>query len=144
MPSSGPRICGISLNAPQRSGTNIARQKMASSLAFYGALALAGLALVAVYTAAHIVGNGAAAAQARGQAGNIAGSHNAQMIDAVLREAGSRGGAWIALVVGAVMFIAAVTATAFHLQQVLDVIWGNAAPASTRAIMSRSSRRFIS
>ena len=98
--------------------------EMASSLAFYGALALAGLALVAVYTAAQIVGHGPAAAQTRGQTGHIAGPHNAQMVESILREASSRHDAWVALVIGGIMFLGAVTATAFHMQQVLDVIWG--------------------
>lgn len=97
--------------------------EMASSLAFYGAVALAGLGLVAVYIGARIAGGGSAAAQARGQTGHIAGSHNAQMLETILREAASRHDAWIALVIGALMFLAGVTATAFQLQQVLDVIW---------------------
>jgi membrane protein len=96
---------------------------MASSLAFYGALAIAVLGLVAVYVASHVAGNGAAHAQARGQAGHIAGSHNAEIVSAVLGEAASRHDAWIALVVGAAVFFTAVIATALQLQQVLDVIW---------------------
>lgn len=97
--------------------------EMASSLAFYGAITLAGLALIAVYAAARIVGGGAGAESTRGQTGHIAGPHNAQVIDTILREAASRHDAWIALAVGAVMFLAGVTATAFQLQQALDVIW---------------------
>lgn len=97
--------------------------EMAASLAFYGAVAIAGLGLIAVYAAAKIVGRGPAAAQTRGQAGHIAGQHNAQFIDAVLREAATRHDAWIALVAGVVVFVAAVAATAFQLQQMLDVIW---------------------
>lgn len=124
MPSSWPAYVWDLVKRTAAQWNEHRSAEMASSLAFYGALALAGLALVAVYVAAQVVGHGAAAAHTRGQAGNIAGAHNAQMIDAILREAGSRHNAWIALVAGAVMFIAAVTATAFHLQQVLDVIWG--------------------
>lgn len=97
--------------------------EMASSLAFYGAVALAGLGLVAVYAAAHSIGRGTAAVQARGQTGHIAGSHNAQFLDSILREAASRHDAWVALVVGAIMFLLAVTATALQLQQMIDVIW---------------------
>lgn len=97
--------------------------EMASSLAFYGAVTLAGLALIAVYAAARIIGRGAAAASTRGQTGHIAGPHNAQVIETILREATSRHDAWIALAVGCFMFLAGVTATAFQLQQVLDVIW---------------------
>ena len=96
---------------------------MASSLAFYGAVALAGLGLVAVYAGAQIAGRGAAASHARGQTGHVAGAHNAQFIDTVLREAASRHDAWIALVVGALMFAIAVIATAFQVQQVIDVVW---------------------
>lgn len=97
--------------------------EMASALAFYGAVALAGLSLVAVYSAAHIVGRGRGAAQARGQTGHIAGPHNAQLIDTILREASTRHDAWIAVVIGAILFLAAVTATALQLQQMIDVIW---------------------
>jgi membrane protein len=97
--------------------------EMASSLAFYGALAIAGLGLVAVYVASHIAGNGDAGAQARGQTGHIAGQHNAEIVGTILREAASRHDAWIALLVGAVIFLAAVIATALQLQQMLDVIW---------------------
>lgn len=98
--------------------------EMASSLAFFGALALAGLGLVAVYAAARIVGHGSAAAQTRGQTGHIAGPHNGQMLEAILREAAGRHDAWVALVVGAVIFAVAVALTALQLQQMLDVIWG--------------------
>lgn len=97
--------------------------EMASSLAFYGALALAGLGLVAVYVAGLFFGHGTAAARTRGQTGHIAGAHNAQLLDGILREAASRHDGWIALLVGAVMFVAAVAATAVQLQQVLDVVW---------------------
>src|SRR5579884_117270 len=96
---------------------------MAAALAFYGALALAGLGLVAVYVAALVVGHGAAAAHAGGQTGHIAGSHNAQMVKTILREAASRRDTWIALVVGIVMFAIAIVATALQLQQALNVIW---------------------
>lgn len=97
--------------------------EMASSLAFYGAITLAGVALVAVYSAAKILGRGLAAAGMRGQTGDIVGSHTAQVIETVLREAALRHDAWIALAVGCVTFLLGVTATAFQLQQVLDVIW---------------------
>lgn len=97
--------------------------EMASSLAFYGAVALGGLALVAVYAAAHIAGRGPAAARIHGQTGQVAGSHNAQVLDSILREAASRHDAWIALVIGALMFVLAVAATALQLQQMLDVVW---------------------
>ncbi|HET9096163.1 MAG TPA: YihY/virulence factor BrkB family protein [Candidatus Baltobacteraceae bacterium] len=97
--------------------------EMASSLAFYGAITLAGLALVAVYAAARILGGGQAAANTRGQTGHIAGPHNAQVLDAILHQAALRHDAWIALAAGAVMFLVGVTATAFQLQQVLDVVW---------------------
>jgi membrane protein len=97
--------------------------EMASSLAFYAALALAGLVLMSVYAAAQIVGHGAAAAQTRGQTGHVAGAHNAQLVDVILREAASRHNTWIALVVGVIMFAAAVCASALQTQQALDVIW---------------------
>jgi membrane protein len=96
--------------------------EMASSLAFYGAVTLAGLALIAVYTAAQIVGRGGAT-NARGQAGHVAGSHNAQLVEGILREAVTRHDAWIALVAGIIIFGAGVAATALQLQQMLDVIW---------------------
>jgi membrane protein len=93
--------------------------EMASSLAFYGAVALAGLSLIAVYVASRILD----LRQTRGQTGHVAGSHNAQVLDTILREAASRPDAWIALVIGALMFVIAVIATAIQLQQVLDVVW---------------------
>lgn len=97
--------------------------EMASSLAFYGAIALAGLGLVAVYVAAQVIGRGQAAAQTRGQTGHIAGPHNAQLVDTILHEAVTRHDTWIALVAGAIVFLLAVTATALQLQQMVDVIW---------------------
>ncbi len=97
--------------------------EMASSLAFYGALALAGLGLVAVYVASHVGGRGAAAEQTRGQTRHVAGTHNAQMLEGILREAAARHDAWIALAAGAIVFLIAVTAAAFQTQQALDVVW---------------------
>ncbi len=96
---------------------------MASSLAFYGAVALAGLGLVALYIAGRVAGRGTAASTASGQTGHFAGAHNAQFLQTVLHEAASRHDAWIALAAGALLFLAAVVATAFQLQQVLDVVW---------------------
>lgn len=96
---------------------------MASSLAFYGAVALAGLGLVALYVAARLAGHGTAASQTRGQTGHVAGAHNAQFVETILREAASRHDAWIALLIGSVLFVVAVLATAFQFQQVLDVVW---------------------
>jgi membrane protein len=81
------------------------------------------LGLVALYAAAQVAGHGASVSQARGQTGHVAGAHNAQFVETVLREAISRHDAWIALVVGAIMFVAAVMATAFQLQQVLNIVW---------------------
>lgn len=97
--------------------------EMASSLAFYGALAIAGLGLVALYAAARIVGRGAAASQTRGQTGHIAGPHNAQLLETILREAATRHDAWIGLCIGIVIFGIAVVATALQLQLMIDVIW---------------------
>lgn len=103
--------------------------EMASALAFYGAITLAGLALIAVYAAARILGRGPAAANARGQAAHIAGPHNAHVIQAILHEAALRHDAWVALAVGVLVFLAGVSASAFQLQQVLDVVWERRAPA---------------
>jgi membrane protein len=97
--------------------------EMASALAFYGAITLAGLALVAVYAAARILGGGPAAANVGGQTGRIAGPHNAHVIQSILHEAALRHDAWVALAVGLLMFLAGVSASAFQLQQVLDVVW---------------------
>ena len=47
--------------------------EMASALAFYGALALAGLALIGLYIAGAVFGRGGARAHVAGQAGEIAG-----------------------------------------------------------------------
>jgi membrane protein len=120
------RLAATTWDLVMRTGQQWHRHRsaeMASSLAFYAALALAGLGLVAVYAAAQILGHGSAAAQMRGQTGHVAGSHNAQLVDAILREAASRHNAWVALAAGAVMFVTAIAATAFQLQQALDVIW---------------------
>ncbi len=97
--------------------------ELASSLAFYAALALAGLALVATYVAATVVGRGPARSHATGQAGHIAGSHNAQVLDTVLRQSAGEHAGWVALVVGIVVFLAAVTGTALQLQSSLNTIW---------------------
>ena len=49
---------------------------------------------------------GAAEASTRGQAGHIAGPHNAQVLETILREAASRHDAWIALAVLSLITIA--------------------------------------
>jgi uncharacterized BrkB/YihY/UPF0761 family membrane protein len=87
--------------------------EMAASLAFYAALASAGLSLVAVYVAAHVPAHGPAAAKMHGQTVHVAGTGNAQILQAALHEAASRHDAWIALVAGALIFLAAIVATAF-------------------------------
>ncbi len=97
--------------------------ELASSLAFYGALTLAGLSLIAVYAATKIIGRGSSAARAHSATGDVAGSHNAQVLDTVLREASMRHDAWIALAVGVVMFCVGVALTAMQLQRMLNVIW---------------------
>lgn len=96
--------------------------EMASSLAFYGALALAGLALVATYVAGAMFG-GSARSNATSQAGRFAGPHNAQAVDAILRELQRPHMSWIALVVGCIIFVLAVAGTAFQLQRALDAVW---------------------
>ncbi len=114
--------------------------ELASSLAFYGALALAGLALVGTYAAAMIVGAGAARAHVTGQTRHVAGAHNAQVVDVVLREAASRHDAWIALAVGILVFLVAVTATALQLQNSLDIIWDRKPEDHKKEPAQRSSR----
>jgi membrane protein len=53
----------------------------------------------------------------------VAGPHNAQLVDTILREASLRHDTWVALVIGVAVFAVGVTATALQLQQMLDVIW---------------------
>ncbi len=101
--------------------------QLAASLAFYGALALAGLTLAGTYAAAMILGRGSARAQAEAHAGHVAGSHNAQVLDFVLRTAASRHDAWLAPLVGGVVFLLAVTGCALQLQSSLDIVWNEKA-----------------
>lgn len=96
---------------------------MASSLAFYGALALAGLALAGVYFAGTWFGHGDARSHAAGNAQHVAGSHNARALDMVLQHAALRHDAWIALVIGLFVFIAAVAGSALQMQRAIDTIW---------------------
>lgn len=95
--------------------------EMASSLAFYGALALAGLALAFVYVASLIASR--PHKSVTGNARHIAGAENAQALETVLRSAAHGHYGWIALAVGILMFVLAVAATAFQLQRVLDTVW---------------------
>lgn len=87
--------------------------QMAAALAFYGAIALAGLSLVAVYVAAGRAPH----------AGHVTGAHNARILDAILREAASRRYAWVALVTGGLTFVLAVLGSALQLQSALDAVW---------------------
>lgn len=95
--------------------------EMASSLAFYGALALAGLALAAVYVASLVAAHPHAGVT--GSARHVGGPQNAQALEAILRSATHAHYGWIALAVGALMFVLAVAATAFQLQRALDAVW---------------------
>lgn len=97
--------------------------ELAASLAFFGALALAGLALVAVYAAGVWFSDAQSAQHAAGAAGNAAGHANARFIDTVLRAAARGHNTWVAAVVGGIAFLLAVAATALRLQRMLDVIW---------------------
>lgn len=97
--------------------------QLAASLAFFGALSLAGLALIAVYVAGLWFGHGRARAQTTGSTRHVAGAHNAHFVEIVLREAASRHNGWIALVVGVVIFVLAVAGSALQLQRAVDAIW---------------------
>jgi membrane protein len=96
--------------------------EMAAALAFYGAIALSGMSLIAVYVAATIVGNDILR-HAIGQVARSSGPNNAQFVEVVLREAAGRHYAWIALALGIVLFVLATVGTALQLRQVLDVVW---------------------
>ena len=95
--------------------------EMAASLAFYGALALAALALIAVYVASLVAVH--PHESVTGNTRHIAGAQNAQALETVLRSATHGHYGWIALAVGILMFVLAVAATAFQLQRMLDAIW---------------------
>lgn len=97
--------------------------ELASSLAFFGALALAGLAMAGVYIAGTWFGHGDARSQAAGNARHVAGSHNARALDTVLQHAALRHDAWIALAIGAIVFILAVAGSALQMQRAIDTIW---------------------
>jgi membrane protein len=96
--------------------------EMAAALAFYGAIALSGAVLIAVYAGAAFAGSDVRR-QAVGQVARASGSHNAQLLDVILREASSRHYGWIALAIGIVLFVVATAGTAYQLQNMLDVIW---------------------
>jgi membrane protein len=96
--------------------------EMAAALAFYGAIALSGAVLIAVYAGAALAGNDVRR-QAIGQVARASGSHSAQVLDAILREASNRQNAWVALVIGIVLFALATAGTAYQLQKMLDVVW---------------------
>lgn len=97
--------------------------EMAAALAFYGAVSLAGLALIALYAVSHMLAGGGGAAYARGQTLNVAGAHNAYFLGIIQRQALSRHNAWIAVLAGSVFFVVGVLASALQLQQILDVVW---------------------
>lgn len=116
--------------------------EMAASLAFYGAVSLAGLSLVALYAVSHMLGAGAGEAHARGQAMQVAGAHNARFFDSILRQARRRHDAWIALAVGSLLFVAGVVASALQVQQVLNVIWDTPRGGATAAQAKRHAPQF--
>lgn len=95
--------------------------EMAASLAFYGALALAALALIAVYVASIVAVH--PHAMVTGNTRHIAGVQNAQALETILRSAARAHYRWIALAIGVVMFVLAVAGTAFQVQRVLDSVW---------------------
>jgi membrane protein len=95
---------------------------MAAALAFYGAAALSAIVLIAIYTASAVAGS-ELRQHAIGQVARASGSHSAQLLDTIVREASTRQYAWIALVVGVALFVAATAGTAYQLQKMLDVIW---------------------
>jgi membrane protein len=95
---------------------------MAAALAFYGAIAVSGIVLIAIYTGAALVGADLRR-HAVGEVARASGSHSAQFVDAILREASSRQHGWIALLAGILLFVLATAGTAYQLQKLLDVIW---------------------
>ncbi len=97
--------------------------EMGAALAFFGALSLAGLALVATYFAAAFAGRSSARVHAGGQVAHYTGVHNGQFLESVLREASRSPFAWIAAVVGAVIFFGAVYGTALQLERMIDIVW---------------------
>jgi membrane protein len=97
--------------------------EMAAALAFYGAVALAALTLMALYIAAVVARDRGMRAFATGQLAHTTGTHNAQILDIILREAILRHYGWVALVVSAVVLIVAILATAMHVQEMIDVVW---------------------
>jgi membrane protein len=95
---------------------------MAAALAFYGAVALSGMVLIALYIGAAVAGE-QTRRHAVGAVARASGPHSAQLIDTIFREASLRHHAWVALIAGILLFIVATAGTAFQLQSVLDVIW---------------------
>lgn len=97
--------------------------EMSAALAFYGVLALAGLALLSVYLAQRFFGHGIARGKAIGGTGHLAGPHNAHFIGKVLQEAASRPHGWVALAIGSLFFLLGVLGIAFQIQRMLNSVW---------------------
>lgn len=97
--------------------------ELAASLAFFGALALAGLGLAAVYAAGTWFAGSQSVKHASGTAQRVAGQVNAHVLDAVLRAAAAGHHTWVAAVIGGIAFLLAVAATALRLQRMLDAMW---------------------
>lgn len=97
--------------------------ELAASLAFFGALALTGLALVAVFVAGTWFADTQSAHHAAGAARHATGRANARFIETVLRAAAKGHDTWIAAVIGGIAFLLAVAASALRLQRMLDAIW---------------------
>jgi len=97
--------------------------EMAAALAFYGAVSLTALSIIALYIAAVVARDRGTRAYATGQTAHATGAHNAQILEVILREASSRHYAWVALLVAIVVLIVATVATALHVQEMTDVVW---------------------
>lgn len=106
--------------------------ELAASLAFFGALALAGLGLAAVFAAGIWFSDAQSVRHAAGTAGNVAGSENARALRTVLHAAAAGHDTWIAAVIGGIAFLLAVAGTALQLQRLLDAMWDEAGKKGAR------------
>lgn len=112
----------------------------AAALAFFTALSLAPLLIIAVSVAGFFFGEGAARAEIINQARDVVGVEGAEIVTQILENSSEPGSGRIALLIGLSTLLFGASTVFVQLRQILDSIWGiTTAPqqAFTSLIRSR-------
>lgn len=100
---------------------------LAAGLAFYGIMACAGAALVALYIVVHDAALQQSIADSIRKTG---GGTDARFVQHMMQAAALRHNSWVALAAGIILFLFAVVISSLLLKDGLDAIWDKQEPAS--------------